>query len=382
MAPSPKQRTWVEISRVALEANVRALTGALRPNTTHCAIVKANAYGHDAHAVVKILLESGVTHFGVDSIDEAFAVRALSEDAVVFILGMVPHASYRDAIAAQFVLNIMDEESLSHAVAEAVALQKIALVNVEIETGLHRLGAMPRAILDLARIMKNNPRSVKLVGISSHLSSAENPHAGPVTDAQYAVLERAVQDFAAYDLVAPYVHIGNSAIAIARPQLHAGMVRTGIALYGLWPDYDFRLAVQRGRAFDLRPVMTWKTTIAQVKDVQSGGAIGYDRSFTTNRPMRIAILPVGYYDGYDRKLSSKGKVLVRGQLCPVVGKICMNMCMVDVSAIAQVKAGDTVTLLGRDGMGSVTADDIAETVGTINYEIVTRINPTIPRIVV
>ena len=158
------------------------------------------------------------------------------------------------------------------------------------------------------------------------------------------------------------------------------MVRTGVALYGLWPSQEIRIAVQRGKAFELRPVMTWKCMVAQVKDVPSGSAVGYDRTYVTNRPMRIAILPVGYWDGYDRHLSSRGKVLLRGHVCPVVGRVCMNMIMVDVSAIPQVKSGDVAVLMGREGMSSISADELADAVGTINYEIVTRINAAIPRV--
>ncbi|MEK7459017.1 MAG: alanine racemase [Patescibacteria group bacterium] len=375
-------RTWVEISRTALEANVRTLQAQLGADTTFSACVKGNAYGHDIALTTKALLEIGVTHFTVDSIDEAFVVRKLSHDAVIFIVGMTPIERFREAITAQFVLDIYDEDALNAAIADAVSLQKVALVNVEIETGLHRLGAMPRVLLDLARLIKNNPRNVKLVGLSTHLSSAENPQARHVVDEQLASLDHARADFAAYDIVAPYVHSANSAATILHPTTHETMVRAGIAVYGLWPSQEMRIAVQRGKAFELRPVLAWKCLVAQVKDVPSGGAVGYDRTYVTNRPMRVAVLPVGYYDGYDRKLSSKGKVLLRGRLCPVVGRVCMNMIMVDVSDIPQVKAGDVAVLIGREGMSSITADELADAIGTIHYEVVTRINPNIARIVV
>ncbi len=375
-----KPRSWVEISRTALEANVRSLQAQLGAQTTFTACVKSNAYGHDITLTTKALLEMSVTHFTADSIDEALLIRRLSQDAVVFIVGMVPLERFREAIAAQFVLNIYDEEALTTAIADAVTLQKIALVNIEVETGLHRLGAMPRAMLDLTRLIKNNARSVKLVGLSTHLATAEDPSAQHIVDGQLAVLDRVREDFAAYDITAPYIHAANSAATIFRPTTHCTMVRTGVALYGLWPSQEIRIAVQRGKAFELRPVMTWKCMVAQVKDVPSGSAVGYDRTYVTNRPMRIAILPVGYWDGYDRHLSSRGKVLLRGHVCPVVGRVCMNMIMVDVSAIPQVKSGDVAVLMGREGMSSISADELADAVGTINYEIVTRINAAIPRV--
>lgn len=379
---SMKPRTWVEISRASLQANLAALQSQLGPETTFAACVKSNAYGHDISLVTKALLEMSVTHFTVDSIDEALAVRRLSADAVVFIVGMVPAERFAEAIAAQFVIDIYDEDALTAVIAEAVTLQKIALVNIEVESGLYRLGAMPRVMLDLTRLMKNNARSVRLVGLSTHFATAEDPTAQHVVDTQVATLTRARDDFAAYDITAPYVHAANSAATIFRPTSHCTMVRAGVALYGMWPSQEMRIAVQRGKAFELRPIMTWKCLIAQVKDVPSGGAVGYGRTYITNRPTRIAILPVGYWDGYDRHLSSKGKVLIRGRVCPVVGRVSMNMIMVDVSAVAQVKAGDTAVLIGREGMSTMTAEELADAVGTIHYEIVTRINPTIPRLMV
>lgn len=375
-------RTWVEISRSAVAANVAILQGLLEPQVSLCAFVKSFAYGHDISLITKLLGESGVTHFGVDSIDEALAVRAVAPDAAIFIMGMVPAERFDEVVQHDCVQNIYDEEGLRAIIAAAVAQQKVALINIEIETGLNRLGVIERVLVDLLRTIKNNPRSVKLVGLSTHLSSAEDVAEQRYVYAQEDSLQRALELCASYELSVPFVHCANSAATIFAPRVHATMVRVGLALYGLWPSAELKLAVQRGRAFELQPVLSWKTKIAQIKDVPAGGAIGYDRTFITNRAIRVAVLPVGYWDGYDRGLSNKGRVLIHGRSCAVLGRICMNMMMVDVSEIAQVKAGDTAILLGREGLGLVTAETIAGELGTINYEVVTRINPLIPRLVV
>ncbi|HCC83791.1 TPA: alanine racemase [Candidatus Uhrbacteria bacterium] len=375
-------RTWVEISRIAMVSNVAALQALLEPTVSLCAFVKSFAYGHDISLTTKLLGESGVTHFGVDSLDEALAVRAVAPDAAIFIMGMVPAERFDEVVKHDCVQNIYDEEGLLAIIAAAVAKQKVALINIEIETGLNRLGVIERVLVDLLRTIKNNPRSVKLVGLSTHLSSAEDVAEQHYVYAQEDGLQRALELCASYELSVPFVHCANSAATIFAPRVHDTMVRVGIALYGLWPSAELRLAVQRGRAFELQPVLSWKTTVAQIKDVPAGGAIGYDRTFITNRAIRVAVLLVGYWDGYDRGLSNKGKVLIHGRPCAVLGRICMNMMMVDVSEIAQVKAGDIVTLLGREGIGMVTAETIAQELGTINYEVVTRINPLIPRLVV
>ncbi len=382
MSTNSAPRTWVEISRTAVAANIAALQGLLEPQVSLCAFVKSFAYGHDISLMTRLLVESNVSHFGVDSIDEALAVRAVAPEAAIFIMGMVPAERFADVVAHDCVANIYDEEGLLAIIAAAVKLQKVALINIEIESGLNRLGVVERVLIDLLRTIKNNSRSVKLVGLSTHLSSAEDVAEQRYVYAQQAALQAALELCATYDFTVPFVHCANSAATIFAPQVHCTMVRVGIALYGLWPSAELRLAVQRGRAFELQPVLSWKTRVAQVKDVPAGGAIGYDRTFITNRAIRVAVLPVGYWDGYDRGLSSKGKIILHGRACPILGRICMNMLMVDVSEIAQIKAGDVATLLGREGMSLITAETIAAEIGTINYEVITRINPLIPRLVV
>ncbi len=372
----------MEISRTALAANVALIQALLEPTVSLCAFVKSFAYGHNIELVTRLLGESGVTHFGVDSLDEALTVRKVAPDAAIFIMGMVPAERFNEVVKNDCVQNIYDEEDLAAIINAAIAEQKVALVNIEMETGLNRLGAADRVLADLLRIIKNNPRSVKLVGLSTHLSSAEDTAEQHFVYTQEDALQRALSICASYELIVPFVHCANSAATIFAPRVHDTMVRVGLALYGLWPSAELRLAVQRGRAFELQPVLSWKTKVAQVKDVPAGGAVGYDRTFITNRAIRVAILPVGYWDGYDRGLSNKGRVLLHGRPCAVLGRICMNMLMVDVSEIPQIKVGDTAILLGREGMSSVTAETIAQELGTINYEVVTRINSLIPRLVV
>lgn len=382
MSPGTGLRTWVEISRPALHNNVRTLQSLLGPATSFCAFVKSNAYGHDLPLVVKLLREVGIHHFGVDSIEEAEAIRRIDIDAVIFIVGMVPKERLSEVVAMQCVQDIYDEDGIVSLIDVAVTQQKVALANIEVETGLHRLGVTARDLNNILRHINNAPRHVKLVGLSTHLSSAEDVNNQQFTNEQYAALTQAYETCKTYGLEVPYMHVSNSAATIFAAHTHATMVRVGIAMYGLWPSAELRLTVQRGRAFELQPAMSWKTRIAHVKDVPNGGAIGYDRTYVANRPMRIAVLPVGYWDGYDRALSNTGKVLIHGRLCPVVGRVCMNMVMVDVSAVPHVKVDETATLLGREGINAYTADDMAKDLGTINWEVVTRVNPLIPRIVV
>ncbi len=175
------------------------------------------------------------------------------------------------------------------------------------------------------------------------------------------------------NIAIPYIHTAATSAIIQYPETHHALARLGIGLYGLWPD----VKIKAPKTFSLRPVLTWKTRIAQIKEIQKGETVGYDRTWRAKRKSRIAILPIGYYDGYDRRLSSVGWVVVSGKRVPVIGRICMNMFMIDVTNI-RVRPHDEVVLLGR----GVSADDIARTIKTINYEVVTKINPLIPRKVI
>ncbi|KPJ70313.1 hypothetical protein AMJ51_02305, partial [Microgenomates bacterium DG_75] len=184
--------------------------------------------------------------------------------------------------------------------------------------------------------------------------------------------------------VKPLCHTACSAAIILYPQTYFDLVRLGISLYGLWPSREVKILVNRSKKpkVELKPVLSWKARVVQVKKVSKGETIGYGRTFRTNREMKIAVVPVGYWDGYDRKLSNNGRVLIKGQFCPIVGRVCMNMFMVDVSEIPHLRLEEEVILIGKQGKNEITVEELAEKIGTINYEMITRINPLIPRKVV
>ncbi len=355
----------------------------LSAETTFCAVVSSNAYGHDATLINHTLLDAGVSHFAVDTVDEAIALRLLSSSATIFVMGMIPEERLSEIVQYELIPNIIDEDTLHGVIDEAVRQQKVVRINVEIETGLQGLGVSLRKFNDFCRVIHISPRSVELIGLSAQLATASEVAKGQEYVDQQAEVLREAYDIGAQSALTPtYLHIACSATTILRPELQLTMVRVGIALYGLWPSPELRLAIARGRAFELTPALTWKTKIAQVKDVAVGSSIGYGRTFITNRPMRVAVIAIGYYNGYDQALSNQGTVLIHGRICPVIGRVSMNMSTVDVSALPHVKIGDTVTLIGRDGMHAITVEDLAEKIGTMNYEIVSRINPLTPRFLV
>ncbi len=377
-------KTWLEISSQALRNNINALRGTLDPGVRFCAVVKANAYGHGIREVVGVAVEEGVDLFGVDSVDEAQIVRSLAPDATIFIMGMTVPERLPDVIGIRAIQTVYDIAG-ARAIKDAAKIVGLpALITLELETGLHRLGAEGRGLSDILDFLKQSAGEVYLVSVASHLASAEDAMSRPLTAAQYERFTVLCREIFHKGFTPEHYHIACSAAAILHELPHGTCVRFGIMMYGLWPSADVRREGTLGkRHADVKPVLAFKTRVAQVKDVAPGGGIGYGPAIVVNRTTRVAILPVGYYDGFDRKLAREGSVVIHGTRCPVLGRICMNMFMVDASNVpGTVTSGTEAVIIGRDGMHTITADDLAERLGTINYEVVTRLNPLLPRAVV
>jgi alanine racemase len=374
---------WVEISRRALAQNVLRFKTHIGPGVKLAAVVKANAYGHGLVAVSRIVLESGADWLAVNSIEEAEQVRAAGIAAPVLCLGYVPLSQLEKAVRLDVRLTVYNPATVERLGEVAGRLGRKARLHVKVETGTNRQGVPREELPDFARMIAGYPHLV-LEGLSTHYANIED-----VTEHRFAELQlrnfiEACSMLESRGFSVPVRHTACTAAAILFPRTLFNMARVGIGLYGLWPSKETRIsALQAGVALnELEPVLTWKTRIAQVKMVKSGETIGYGCTDLATQDTRLAVLPVGYYDGYDRKLSSIGYVLIRGRRAPVRGRVCMNMIMVDVTNIPEARVEDEVVLLGRQGDDSVSAEVLAGKIGTINYEVVSRINPTLPRIVV
>jgi len=244
---------------------------------------------------------------------------------------------------------------------------------------MHRQGIMREELPALLNSLARFP-GLRIAGVATHLAHADEAEQPEWTRRQLDHFGEVIAILAASGIRAPIRHAANSAAALLWPETHLDMVRLGIALYGFWPAE----AVQRASAgrLALRPVMTWKTRVASVKVVARGCGVGYNGSYITTRASRIAVLPIGYYDGYSRSLSNRGQVLLHGQRVPVCGRVSMNLITVDVTDIPTVQAGDEVVLIGQQGPATISTEEMAAWLGTIHYEVTTRINPLIPRVVV
>lgn len=377
-----EHRTWVEINSRALTNNIEALRSLLSPEARFCAVVKANAYGHGLKEVVGIARNVQVDMFAVDSIDDALLLRESHPSALLLVLGYTMFDRYKDALRQNIHLTLYDKEGIEHAQRVGSELARPFPIHLKIETGTNRQGVMEQDQEDIIRLLLRSPM-VKIEGISTHFANIEDSSNPEYATTQFLRFQETINRFISSGIEPTWKHCACSAAIILYPQTHLNFVRAGISMYGIWSSELVQDAVRsQGFSCDLQPVLSWKSRIAQVKFLPMGAPIGYGLSEVMKRSGRLAVVPVGYWDGYDRRLSGKGEVLIQGTRCKVLGRVCMNMMMVDVSAVPQPQKEDEVILLGTDGRHRISADDLASLCQTISYEIVSRINPLLPRVVV
>lgn len=371
-------KTWVEVSSSALRHNAGVLRKLLAPKAELMAVVKSNAYGHGLAETVGVLRRH-VDWFGVDSVLEAQVVRRTASRARIVVLGVTP-ASWLSSVDRLTRLSVSNAQQA----AQIAKSRRPFTVHLEIETGLTRQGIDMADLPGVVRLL-DKKKNVHMEGLFMHFANIDEggfEHPYPQKQIKEFLKARVIVEKILGRPIR-FAHAACSAPGILFPQTHFNLVRAGIAMYGLWPSEETRRRAQKTHSkTHLKPALTWKTVIAQVKQVTRGTPVGYGLSKRMPHDGRIAVLPIGYWDGYDRGLASLGTVIVRGQRANIIGRICMNMCMVNVSHIRGVRADDEVILVGGRGEVTIPAEDLATKLRTINYEVVTRINPTIPRIVV
>jgi alanine racemase len=342
------------------------------------AVVKANAYGHGLREVVHALGSRNADWFGVDSLEEAVAVRSAGGRQPILIMGYVPPAGLASVVRNGFSMIIYDMARLKM-LERLATTRRPAKVHLKLETGTSRQGATPLELPALAKTLRRL-RNVELEGVSTHFANVEDTSDQSYAREQLRRFHEGLTLLEKAGLRPTLRHTAASAGTLLHPEAKFDLVRTGVVLYGLWPSAETEAAAaDAGLKIDLHPVLTWKTVIAQVKSLPSGTPVSYGLTERLKRPSRVAVLPVGYYDGLDRGLSSVGRMLVRGRRVKVLGRVCMNMCVVDVTDVPGAAAGDEAVIIGRQNRGAIAAEEVAEAAGTINYEIVARLNPLLPR---
>ncbi len=374
---------WIEIDAEAYLHNLRFFRNLVGTREL-CAVIKANAYGHGIDEISRLARDSGmVDSFGVHTLDEAHRLSGLGMD--VLIMGYTPAARLKEVVEHGFRQVVYDEETLKTLDRIGLETGRKARVHLKVETGTNRQGTTGAELRKLLEILRDGG-GVAGEGIYTHFANIEDTTRHDYARRQMEEFESVVEETRSMGLNFPLVHSACSAAVLLFPGTWGNMVRLGISQYGLWPSRETLLSYQLEHRVNtagiLKPVLSWKCRISQIKNVTAGSRIGYGCTYLTTRPTKLAVLPVGYWDGYDRALSHVGYVLVNGRRAQVRGRVCMNLVMVDVTDIENVKKEDEVVLLGCQGDDVIAADDLAAMIGTINYEVTARLRREIPRIVV
>jgi len=375
-----KHLKWVELDRSAPDWNLRQLRGCSPESsgTLFCAVVKANAYGHGIREIAGLI--PSADWLAVNSLDEGLELRLMGEDRPVILLGHVLLERLGDALQAGLRLTVYNFETLDRL--RGLSTGELgARIHVKVETGTGRQGILTADLDEFTRMALSIP-GVEIEGVSTHFANIEDTLNHSYAEAQLARFREALQVIRSRGARPSIIHAACTAATILFPETHFSMLRAGIGLYGLWPSRETSLSARESgrRMPELRPVLSWKTRVVQIKQLPAGSYIGYGCTYRTSRPTRLGVLPVGYADGYDRSLGNTAHVLLKGKRAPLLGRVCMNLVMIDLTDIPEAVLEDEVILLGRDGDEAVTAEMMAEWAGTINYEVVTRISPLLPRV--
>lgn len=364
--------TFASVDLNALVHNLTQFRRRLAPTCDVMAVVKANAYGHGAVETTKALIRQGVTRVAVVSPEEGIILREAGIGIPIVVLGPLFHEQIPDLLAHQLTPVLSDLALLAPLAQAAASLRTPYPVHVKVDTGMGRLGL---SLEDLGGLLAEPsfPGLLHCEGVMTHLADTDGD-ATASTEQQLALFNEALDRIKRAGFRIPLVHAANSGGAVRFPQAQFSLVRPGIMLYG-YHTLPGTVAVP-----ELQPVLSLHSRVAQLKIIPAGRTVSYNGTFIARRPTRIAVLPIGYADGLSRRLSNVGQVLIRGRRAPIVGLVCMDMVMVDVTSIPEVSVGDDVVLIGSQGRARITAADVATWAGTIPYEVLCGIGPRVPRL--
>lgn len=368
---------WAEIDLGAIGHNLAEIRRSLEPKTKIMAIVKANGYGHGSIQVARAVLAKGAERLGIAILQEGIELRKAGFGVPILILGHTPVEMAKEIVRYNLIQTVFDFDTAEAISWAAVQARKSAKIHLKVDTGMGRLGFPLHDKKNLDTILKiAQLPNLEIEGIYSHFAVSD------IVDKEFSFLQLekfldSVEKLKKKGLEIPIKHISNSGGILDLPQAHLNMVRAGISIYGLYPSEEVNKAKVK-----LKPAMSLKARIAQIKKVPKGVSISYGRTYETSTEETIATLPIGYADGYTRLLSNKAQVLVRGKKAPIVGRICMDQCMINISGIPNVEVGEEVVLFGSQGQEHISVEDLANLIGTINYEVVCMISARVPRLYV
>lgn len=383
-----KNTSYIELSKTALRKNIEYLNQRIGDDTKFCSVIKGNAYGHGVEHFMKMVENCGIDYFAVFDASEAEKALNVKEDeSHIMIMGMIENSELEWAIEHDISFYVFEFDRLNHAIQSAKKLEKKAKIHIELETGLNRTGFEKNTLGTLVDIIHDNMDYLEIEGICTHYAGAESVANYVRIQEQIEQFNKTIEWFSISGINPNYRHTACSAAALTYPETKMDMVRFGIAHYGFWPSRETKMynLLSDDTTFTSDPlhrILSWKSTVMSIKRIPKGKFINYGTSYLTIHDKIVAGIPVGYYHGYSRKLSNQGHVLIHGRKAPVLGLINMNMMLVDVSNIPQVKKGDEVVLIGTQQEQQITVASFLELSKYINYEFLTRLPTEIPRFVV
>lgn len=371
-----RPRVVTEVSTDAIKHNYKEIRKHIPRHTETMAIIKADAYGHGAIEVAKLLQGEGVNRFAVAIAKEGEELRKEGITSPILVLGYTPRADIKGLIENDLTQTVFSYEMAKFISDEAKGQGKTVNIHIKVDTGMGRIGFLsnPKSIEEIQAISKLP--YINMEGIFTHFSTADEEDVSYTKD-QWSIFGGFLKELHEVGIDLPIIHAANSAAVMRHEYAHLNVVRPGIILYGYYPS-----SYLKNQVLDLKPAMMLKTQVVHVKELPEGSYIGYGRKFYTHKKTKVATIPIGYADGYSRRLSNRGRVLIRGQYAPIVGNICMDQFMVDVTNIKNVQVEDEVVIFGKQGDNEIPIEEIANLLGTINYEVMCMIGKRVPRIYV
>jgi len=364
--------TWAEIDLDAISHNVQAFKRHVGENVEIMAVVKANAYGHGAVQVARAALQAGATRLAVHRMIEGIELRQAGIHAPILIMGYTPSSGTAQIVEWKLTPSLITLDFAESLSAQAIINGTRIPVHIKVDSGMNRYGLLPSEVPDFAKSIVKLP-GLLLEGLFTHFATADWTDQTYVLG-QLADFKGVVAALQANQIQIPIVHVANSAATMRLPEAHFNAVRIGIAMYGLDPSDEW------SPVFEIHPALSMKSKVSRVRNLPPGAGISYGRTAITEKPTRAALVPVGYGDGFHRILSNKGAVLIHGQRAPILGRVCMDQFVVDVSGIPDVKQDDEVVIIGCQGDSSIRAEEIGRLAGTINYEVTTSLLPRVKRV--
>lgn len=370
-------RTWIEIDRKAIRHNYKLFRSLIPKTTKLLSVVKSNAYGHSHIDFSKEVEALGVDYIAVDSIVEGLSLRKSGVRCPILVLGHTLHVRIKDAAVHDIRVAVSSITQLQQLKKET--FRRPLKIHIKVDTGLHRQGFTLSDISAVREFLKWNLKTKRVMveGLFTHFAQGKDPMHPAYTKKQLEEFTEWVQEFHGLG-VRPILHTAATGPTLVFPESHFDMVRIGIGLYGIWPDEETKKYLEK--KYTLKPILSWRAVVSEVKQLPKGSKIGYDSTETLKQNSTVAVCPIGYWHGFPRALSSHGFVLINGKRAKVLGRVSMDMISVDVTGIKNVKVGSIATILGKDSKDELKAEDVADSMDASTYELLTRINPLIKRL--